>query len=188
VVVRCIETLAPELRNTGALDCDSLVNVVRSDPLAHVGPQSETDCAEGVVDEGHILANFLVSLAKVDHFGVGDFCNHAANVKSLHLLNFLDGLDWAEFKSLRCDSPVVLDFQDLGVLLEDDAEVVLDAGELFVRHFDAPVREQVHLVFGYARVEELRSLVEEGSFDLRSIHVHQSDFQKAASLVRCSFF
>lgn len=99
----------------------------------------------------------------------------------------MDFGDVAKFVGLGCDSAVIFDFQDGGILLEDNAEVVLDGGEFFVCHFDTAARKQVDVIFSDNRVKYLRGLIKESAFNLSAVHVHETDFKKGTTFISCPF-
>ena len=67
-------------------------------------------------------------------------------VEGVHLDDVLDGFDLSEVESLRSDGSIVLNFDNLGIFLENNAEVVFNRCEALVGHFDHSVREKIHHV------------------------------------------
>lgn len=75
----------------------------------------------------------------------------------------------------------------MGILLENDAEIVLDRCKFFVRHLNASIGEQVHFVLLDLLVENFSGLVKESALNLSAVHVYEPNFKEGTTLVGCPF-
>jgi len=96
------------------------------------------------------------------------------------LFDVVDFVDGDEVECDFLDAGVVRAFFDLCILVEVNAVVVVNAGELLVCDFDLPIGEDVHFVLLQLIIELHCLLVEEGGLDLPAKVVHQLNVQDVA--------
>ena len=107
--------------------------------------------------------------------------NYSDYIDSLRLDNVLDTLESNEREPLLLDGAVLVSLYHVRVLVESQAVVVLDGGELLVGELDLNVGEEIHLVLFEHRAE-LGSCLgpEEGCLDQDLILVDELKVHEGA--------
>jgi len=85
-----------------------------------------------------------------------------------------------EAEALTLDGGVLVGLLDLGVAVEHNGVVVLNARVPLVGHLDLSIGEEVDFVLLEDRVEVVGLFVEKGSLNLRSLIVNQLHVQQSA--------
>lgn len=70
--------------------------------------------------------------------------------------------------------------------MKNNAKVILNLGELFVSQFDASIGKKINFVLLNDWVELIRCIPEEGSFNLSSMRIDQSDVENRPRILRLS--
>ena len=147
-----------------------------------ISPHGEWNRIHGIIQKLNVLSDFGLSTLKIDLFFFSNLVYNTAAINGFHLDNFLNVLDLAEIKSLSSNGAIIFSLMDKWILFENNTEIISNWREFFVSHFDVTVWEKINFVLFKDFSEHFGWVVEESSFDLCSVLIHQFNLEEMSTV------